>query len=180
MHQIYGIAAIVGVGGFFLGYDVGIISGVLAMDGFADVFGTVAVPGAKPKIGDWDKGFIITSFVLGCLLGASSSSFGIDRFGRRATLVASASCFCVGGMLQAFCSSLPALYGTRFVSGAAVGLSSAVVPLFICELAPAHLRGRLITFNQLSMTGGIMVAFWVNVRAFATSRPRAPPARAPA
>ena len=47
MHQIYGIAAIVGVGGFFLGYDVGIISGVLAMDGFADVFGTVAVPGAK-------------------------------------------------------------------------------------------------------------------------------------
>lgn len=146
------IAAFVGVGGFLLGYDVGIISGVLAMDSFTSVF----------KFDDWQKGMIVTAFVIGCCIGGTSSSFIAEKFGRRSALQTSSLIFVVGGLAQVFCTTLPQLYAARVVSGVAVGISSAITPFFNSELAPAHRRGMLVTLNQIFMTGGIMVAFWIN------------------
>ena len=146
------IATFVGVGGFLLGYDVGIISGVLAMDSFKEVF----------KYDDWSKGWIVTAFVIGCCAGGVSSSFIAERWGRRSALATSSLVFVVGGIAQVFCTTLPQLYAARVVSGVAVGISSAITPFFNSELAPAERRGMLVTLNQIFMTGGIMVAFWVN------------------
>lgn len=146
------IAAFVGVGGFLLGYDVGIISGVLAMDSFKSVF----------TFDDWQKGMIVTAFVIGCCVGGTSSSFLAEKWGRRTALALSSLTFVVGGLLQVFCVTLPQLYAARVVSGMAVGVSSAITPFFNSELAPADRRGMLVTLNQVFMTGGIMVAFWVN------------------
>ena len=146
------IAAFVGVGGFLLGYDVGIIGGVLAMDSFKDVF----------QYDDWQKGMIVTAFVIGCCFGGTSSSFLAESLGRRTALQISSAVFVVGGVAQVFCATLPQLYAARVVSGFAVGISSAITPFFNSELAPAHRRGMLVTLNQIFMTGGIMVAFWVN------------------
>eukprot|EP01043_Picozoa_sp_COSAG02_P005353 COSAG02_NODE_144_length_34086_cov_65.390944_28_plen_365_part_00 len=146
------IAAFVGVGGFLLGYDVGIISGVLAMDSFKSVF----------TFDDWQKGMIVTAFVIGCCVGGTSSSFLAEIWGRRTALAVSSLTFVIGGLLQVFCSTLPQLYAARAISGVAVGISSAITPFFNSELAPAERRGMLVTLNQIFMTGGIMVAFWVN------------------
>jgi sugar porter (SP) family MFS transporter len=146
------IAAFVGVGGFLLGYDVGIISGVLAMDSFKATF----------QFDDWQKGMIVTAFVIGCCFGGTASSFLAERFGRRSALAISSMTFVVGGIAQVFCTTLPQLYSARVVSGFAVGISSAITPFFNSELAPADRRGMLVTLNQIFMTGGIMVAFWIN------------------
>ena len=105
---------------------------------------------------------IVTAFVIGCCVGGSSSSFLAEKWGRRTALAVSSLVFVVGGLLQVCCTTLPQLYAARVVSGVAVGISSAITPFFNSELAPADRRGMLVTLNQIFMTGGIMVAFWVN------------------
>jgi SP family galactose:H+ symporter-like MFS transporter len=108
------------------------------------------------------QGMIVTAFVIGCCVGGSSSSFLAEKWGRRTALAVSSLVFVVGGLLQVCCTTLPQLYAARVVSGVAVGISSAITPFFNSELAPADRRGMLVTLNQIFMTGGIMVAFWVN------------------
>jgi SP family galactose:H+ symporter-like MFS transporter len=146
------VCALVGVGGFLLGYDIGIISGVLVMDSFQCAF----------QYNDWQKAYIVTFFGVGCCCGGVSSSFVADAYGRRSSLCVASFLFVLGGLGQVFSTTLPELYTARFVAGVAVGISSAVTPLFNCELAPADRRGMLVTMNQIFMTGGIMVAFWTN------------------
>jgi len=151
---IYAVTCLVGVGGFLFGYDIGIISGVLAMESFTSTF-----PATKDP---WSKGFVVTSFVIGSAVGSMFMSWLADTYGRRATLRVGAFAFVIGGGAQAFCTSLNTLYAFRVVSGFAIGLTASIVPLYNSELAPASQRGMLITFNQIFMTGGILVSFWIN------------------
>lgn len=109
-----------------------------------------------------EEGAIVSTFIFGNLIGALASSFIADKWGRRTTMIIACLLFLVGGSLQAAAPTLWTLYAGRAVAGLAIGLMTMIVPLFNAELAPASLRGRLITFNQLAMTGGIMVSYWVN------------------
>ena len=153
---VYLTTALIGLGGALFGYDIGIISGVLAFDSFKLAF----------DIDDWsnhleEKGLIVSSFVIGNMLGALSASGLADSLGRKRTLVTATFCFLAASSIQVLASTLITLYIGRLLSGWAIGMLSSVVPLYNSELAPAAIRGRLISFNQISMTGGILVSFWV-------------------
>ena len=114
----------------------------LRRESFQDVF----------TFDDWQKGMIVTAFVIGCCVGGTSSSFIADQWGRRTALAISSFVFVVGGIAQVFCVTLHQLYVARVASGFAVGISSAITPLFNSELAPADRRGMLVTLNQIFMT----------------------------
>ena len=94
-----------------------------------------------------------TPFVAGYLM---------DEVGRKSTIILAAAIFAGAGALQAICSSLAPLYAARAVSGVAVGTLSNVVPVYQSELAPPHVRGKLVGLFQLAITFGIMAAFWAN------------------
>jgi sugar porter (SP) family MFS transporter len=141
------------LGGLLFGYDIGVINGVLVMGPFKKTF-------------QWEtatqEGFIVSSLQLGCFLGSLSSSFLCDYLGRRRSILVGALIFCVGGALQTAASTLPPLYLGRLIAGVSIGLMSMAVPLFLSEIAPKELRGRLVSMQQLAITVGILVAFCIN------------------
>eukprot|EP00039_Didymoeca_costata_P006003 m.86705 g.86705 ORF g.86705 m.86705 type:complete len:494 (+) comp13066_c0_seq1:116-1597(+) len=146
-------AFLIGIGGSLLGYDIGSISGILEMQEFKDLF-----------IHDnlWAKGFIVTALVIGATVGSLSSSFISDYFGRKNGMGVACIVFIAGAAGQTFASTNDVLYASRMISGFGIGVTSAVAPLYNSEVAPKEIRGKLVTYNQLAMTGGIMIAFWIN------------------
>jgi sugar porter (SP) family MFS transporter len=141
------------IGGLLFGYDIGVINGVLEMGPFKDTF-------------KWEnstqEGFIVSSLQLGCFIGSIFSSILCDRLGRRRSILVGAVVFCVGGAAQTFASTLPPLYAGRLIAGLAIGLLSMAVPLYLSEIAPKEIRGRLVSMQQLAITVGILVAFLIN------------------
>jgi sugar porter (SP) family MFS transporter len=148
--------ALVGLGGFLFGYDIGIVSGVLVMPSFLDTFPQV-------EADEWVKGFVVTSFLIGGAIGSAASSWLSEAGGRRTALQVGAALFLCGGLAQALSCTLPILLASRWLSGVGIGLTAATVPVYSSELAPADKRGMMISFNQINITGGIMVSFWVNL-----------------
>lgn len=113
----YFVTAIVGIGGSLFGYDIGIISGVLDMDHFKNKF----------NFDSWQKGVIVTSFVVGNFLGALAANFVTDRYGRRQALAGGCLVFLVGAALQCSAETLGVLYAGRIVAGLAIGVLCATV-----------------------------------------------------
>lgn len=108
------------------------------------------------------KGFIVTSLLLGCAVGSLGSRFVADSFlGRRGTIQLACFLVCLGAAGQCFAPSYVFFNGSRLVAGLGIGFSSALTPVYISEIAFANKRGMMVTFNQLSMTGGIAIAFWI-------------------
>jgi sugar porter (SP) family MFS transporter len=151
---IFLLCALVGVGGSLFGYDIGVISGVLVMDDFVSEFDLTASV--------WKSAAVVSVFVAGNLLGAAASTVLANWIGRRFTLATGSLIFLVGGAAQTFATNFYILLVGRIVAGLGIGLLTMVVPLLISEYAPALLRGQMVSFNQIAMTGGIMVAFWVS------------------
>ncbi|PNY28470.1 myo-inositol transporter [Tolypocladium capitatum] len=111
-----------------------------------------------------DKSIITSSTSLFALLASPLSSVLADRLGRKRVILYADVLFIVGALLQAVCSTVPAMVAGRCIVGAGVGAASFVVPLYIAEVAPASHRGRLVTTNVLFITIGQMVAYvigWV-------------------
>jgi sugar porter (SP) family MFS transporter len=103
---------------------------------------------------------VITSWVtLGAMVGALVGGGVADRLGRRATILASAGLFVAGALLEALAPNAYVLVVGRLVVGFGVGVASVAAPLYAAELAPAHLRGRMVSLYQLAITMGIFVAY---------------------
>ena len=149
---VYVVGFFAAIGGFLFGYDTGVISGVLEMDEFTNLFNP----------GDWEKGFIVAFFQIGCILGSLGANFIADSLGRTITIFTGSIVFCVGATLQCSSFHIAQLYIGRLIAGVAVGSLSMVVPLYQSEVAPKAIRGRLISLQQLAITIGIMVSFWVD------------------
>ena len=144
---VIGIAAVVALGGFLFGYDTGVISGALS-------FITTDF-----HLSSFTSGLVVSAILVGAMVGALSSGRIADRFGRRPAIIAAAGVFAIGAIFAAVAPSAPALVVARFVLGLGVGLASALVPVFIAEVAPPAARGRLVAVNQLLITIGIVVAY---------------------
>lgn len=143
-------AFVVALGGLLFGYDTGVISGALP---------SISAHFALTEL---SSGVVVSSLVVGAAIGALSSGAISDRLGRRPVLIAASVVFCVGALLAAFSPAVPVLIVARVILGFAVGFASTLVPVYISELAPAELRGRLVTFNQLMIVTGILLAYLAN------------------
>lgn len=105
---------------------------------------------------------MLTSILeLGAWVGTLINGYLADRLGRRVTVLVAVVVFCVGVIVQACTTNKDYVFGGRFVTGLGVGSLSMVVPLYNAELAPPEIRGSLVAVQQLAITFGIMVSFWI-------------------
>jgi sugar porter (SP) family MFS transporter len=147
---VYIMASIAALGGLLFGFDTGVISGALLF--IRQDF----------NLNAFTEGFIVSSLLLGAMVGAGVSGALSDRLGRRTIILAAAVIFAVGAIGAALSPSVEVLIFFRFVLGLGVGTASALVPSYISESAPTDVRGSLSSLFQLAITIGILVAYLVN------------------
>ncbi|EPQ29075.1 uncharacterized protein PFL1_03364 [Pseudozyma flocculosa PF-1] len=137
--------------GSIFGYDTGYISSVLVNIG--DDLGRT--------LSSFDKELITSATALGALIGALGAGLLGDWLGRKAVIAIANVIFIAGAIIQAACHGLWVMIVGRLVVGLGVGIASMIVPLWIGELAPTHIRGRLVTVNVVFITLGQVIAYGV-------------------
>ncbi len=141
-----GLAVAAAVGGFLFGFDSSVINGaVAAIEGQFDLDSAVT-------------GLVVAIALLGCALGAWSGGRLADRWGRTRVMVFGAVLFFVSSILSAIAWSAFDLAIWRFMAGVGIGIASVIAPAYIAEIAPARLRGRMGSLQQLAITIGIFAA----------------------
>jgi SP family galactose:H+ symporter-like MFS transporter len=144
-------AAIAGLGGLLFGYDTGVIAGALLF--IKADFG----------LSSFEQGLVVAAVPIGAVFGAAYAGPAADRYGRRVMILAAAGIFIVGALVSAASQGVELLVAARVVIGVAIGLASAAAPVYISEVAPPESRGRLVSFFQLAVTIGILVAYLVGL-----------------
>ena len=139
------------LGGLLFGYDTAVISGVV---GFLQ---------QHFQLDAGLKGWAASSALIGCIFGAMFGGPMGDRYGRKKMLLACATLFAVSGVGSALAATLTQFVWARFVGGLAIGAVSVLSPLYIAEIAPEQIRGRLVSLYQLAIVCGILVVFFVNM-----------------
>ncbi|GKZ29562.1 hypothetical protein AbraIFM66950_005400 [Aspergillus brasiliensis] len=153
--KTFAIALFASLGGFVYGYNQGMFSEILTMNSFIKATdGYAARTGLK-------QGMLTAILELGAWVGTLLNGYLADALGRRRTVVVAVVIFCVGVIVQACTKNAGYVFAGRFVTGLGVGNLSMIVPLYNAELAPPEIRGSLVAVQQLSITFGIMVSFWI-------------------
>jgi len=153
---------------------VWLISVVAAMGGLLFGYDWVVIGGAKPFFEPFFnltraslRGWANSCALLGCLAGAVLSGGLSDKLGRKRLLIAAAVVFAASSILTGWATSFGAFVVFRILGGVAIGMASNLSPMYIAEVAPAHIRGRLVATNQLTIVIGILaaqVANWLIAR----------------
>ena len=149
VRYLYLITLVAAVGGFLFGYDLSLISGAIIF------------LKAEWHLAPFWMGVVISSAILGCPVGPLAGISLADKFGRRRTLIFSAFLFVLSTAGSALAAGLTQFIIWRFVGGMGVGLASTVSPMYIAEVAPAKLRGRLVIINQLAIVIGLSLSVFV-------------------
>ena len=144
------ITLVASLGGFMFGFDMAVVSGVLPL-----VQKQFALTAAQ-------EGWFVSSALVGCIIGVAMSGELTDRLGRKKPLLLTAILFVLSALGCAFLPSLSGVIVSRLIGGIGIGIASNVVPLYISEIAPSHIRGRLVTYYQLALTLGILIAYLSN------------------
>ncbi|RAG87000.1 sugar porter family MFS transporter [Streptacidiphilus pinicola] len=138
------------LGGILFGYDLGVIAGILVVI-------------AKPwNLSGFDKGLVTASLSVGAMIGAGLAARLTGRIGRRRTIMASGGVVILGTVACALSPGFGVLVVFRTLLGLGIGLSSATVPTYLSELAPARIRGAMGSLNQIFIVSGILIAFLVD------------------
>jgi len=146
------LAAISGaLGGLLFGYDWVVIGGAKP---FYEVFFGLHSPSLQ--------GWAMSCALIGCLFGAMTAGALSDRFGRKRLLTLSALVFAASSLGTALAGQFLVFVAWRILGGFAIGLASGVSPMYIAEISPSHLRGRLVSLNQMAIVLGILLAQIVN------------------
>ncbi len=151
-----------------LGY-IWLISLVAAMGGLLFGYDWVVVGGAKPFFeryfdltSEASKGWANSCALIGCLFGALAAGVLSDKLGRKRLLIGAAFLFATTSIGNALAQNFTLFVAWRILGGVAIGLASSQSPLYIAELAPAQMRGRLVAINQLTIVVGILMAQVIN------------------
>jgi SP family sugar:H+ symporter-like MFS transporter len=150
MGFIGAIVAVATIGGFLFGYDSGAVNGT--QQGLRTAF----------QLGDAGLGFTVGSLLIGCFIGAFFAGRLADLMGRRNTMMLAAILFVCGALIQGFAHVQALFVVARIAGGMAVGAASVLSPAYISEVAPASIRGRLTTVQQIMIITGLTTAFLVN------------------
>ncbi len=147
---LYRVTLVATLGGLLFGYDTGVISGAeLYLRNFFHLNPT-------------QEGWAVASALVGCILGAPLAAPVSERFGRRNALLAAALFFSLSAVGSAVPSSLWQFALARILGGVAVGWASLLCPMYIAEISPPRMRGRLVSWNQMAIISGFLVVYLVN------------------
>ncbi len=144
------VALTVAMGGFLMGFDASVISGVV---GFIET---------QFDLSKIQLGWAVSSLTLTATLAMMVSGPLSDRIGRRAVLFLAAILYGVSAVASALAPTFVVLVIARMIGGLGVGASLIIAPMYIAEIAPPSVRGRMVSFNQLNIVVGISVAFFTN------------------
>ncbi len=150
MTYVFLITIIAALGGLLFGYDTGVINGAIGP--------LKAYFSLDPKQEGWAMGCAL----LGCALGAAGAGAISDRFGRKKVLILAAVLFFASAIGTAVPTTLTMFILFRLLAGLGIGAASISSPLYIAEITPARIRGRMVSINQFAIVSGISVVFFVN------------------
>lgn len=147
---------------------VTLISITAALGGLLFGFDTAIISGAIPYIRSYfhldagTLGWAVSSGLVGCAAGSLLAGYLADKYGRKAVLMICALLFAISGIGAALSNELYAFILFRIIGGLGVGAAAMVSPMYIAEIAPASLRGRLVALYQLAIVTGILLAYFTN------------------
>lgn len=144
------VSLVAALGGLLFGFDTAIISG--------------AIPFITPyfDLNEYSLGWAVGSILIGCGSGAVLAGPLADAYGRRSMLFLCAGLFGLSGIGTALAGNLAIFVAFRLIGGIGVGAAAMVAPMYIAEIAPARVRGRLVALYQLAIVSGILLAYYVN------------------
>ena len=148
--RLYFSTLVAALGGMIFGFDTAVVSG--AAGALERDFGLN---------GFW-LGFVVAAALLGTIAGTLGAARIGERFGRRAALALAALLYLCAVAGSASAQLLPALVAFRFLGGVALGTASVIAPMYVAEISPARLRGRLVAVNQLNLVTGILLGYLSN------------------
>jgi len=167
---IFGITLVATLGGLLFGYDTAVISG--AVDSLKTVFHLNEA--TFGSMATFYHGATVSSALIGCIIGSAISGVFATNFGRKNSLLIAAILFFVSACGAAYPEffffskgdgSIPVLIAFniyRIIGGIGVGLASAICPMYIAEIAPAEIRGKLVSWNQFAIIFGMLIVYFVN------------------
>ena len=145
------VTLVAAMGGLLFGYDTGVINGANVF--LRDYFEIAS---------DAQYGWACSCALVGCIIGAAGGGYMGDFLGRRKSLLVCAVLFAISAIGSAIPNSVNEFVIYRIIGGIGVGAASLLSPMYIAEMAPSRLRGRLVSVNQLAIVLGILVAFFAN------------------
>lgn len=151
------LTIVAALGGFLFGYDTAVISGTIQM--VTEQFSLNVV----------SEGWFVSSALLGCILGVAFAGKLSDQFGRKKILILSAVLFTISAIGCAMTDNSLNLTLYRLTGGLGVGIASIISPMYISEISPPAIRGRLVTLYQFAITIGILIAYFSNASILAYS-----------
>lgn len=144
------VSLIVALGGFLMGFDASVISGVVKF---------IEPEFALTKL---QLGWAVSSLTLTATLGMMVAGPLSTLYGRKSVLKVTAALYAISALGSAFAPDFASLVTARMIGGLGVGASLIIAPMYIAEISPPGLRGRMVSFNQLNIVIGISVAFFTN------------------
>ena len=150
---LYFICAVSAMGGLLFGYDWVVIGG--AKPFYELYFGISDSPVMQ--------GVAMTTALIGCLVGAMVAGSAADKYGRKPLLILSAILFTVSAIATGLFNDFTLFNIARFIGGMGIGVASALAPMYIAEVSPAEIRGRMVSLNQMTIVLGILGAQVVNM-----------------
>ena len=145
---IYFICLVSAMGGLLFGYDWVVIGGAKP---FYEVYFDIS---SNPQM----QGLAMSIALVGCLTGAMTAGTLADKLGRKRLLTTAAIIFIVSAYATGYFSTFGLFLAARFLSGVGIGIASGLSPMYIAEVAPANIRGKLVSLNQLTIVLGILAA----------------------
>lgn len=150
---VYFICLVSAMGGLLFGYDWVVIGGAKP---FYELYFGIADNAAS-------QGLAMTMALIGCLIGAMVCGWLADRIGRKRLLISSAAVFLLSSVATGAVSTFPAFLVARFFGGIGIGIASGLSPMYIAEVAPTAIRGKLVSLNQMTIVLGILAAQITNL-----------------
>lgn len=144
------ITLVAALGGLLFGYDTAVISGAV---------GSLRI---HFNLSDAQLGWAASSALVGCIIGAGITGVLANKYGRKKILLLAAILFAISAVGSAIPDSLNEFIVYRIVGGLGVGIASMLSPMYIAEIAPSHIRGRLVSLNQFTIIFGMLVVYFVN------------------
>ncbi|MBS1745891.1 MAG: sugar porter family MFS transporter [Bacteroidetes bacterium] len=147
---VYKATIVAAVGGLLFGYDTAVVAGAI---GFIEKLYRLS-----PAM----KGWVASCALIGCIIGAMFSGVMSDKFGRKKLLITAGLMFAISSAGILMPLSLSWFVFFRLIGGIGIGTASMIAPMYIAEIAPAEIRGRLVSVNQLGIVSGILLIYFVN------------------